>query len=105
MKTTLEQPYKQFFGTLANQHRLDIINGLEHGPKNVSELCKQTNKNQTTMSHNLTRLEICGFVAVKQDGKKRIYTLNQKTIKPLLKLMHKHMNEHCKHVIGGTCNE
>jgi len=101
MKTTLKQPYKQFFGTLSNQHRLDIITALEKGAKNVSELCACTNKNQTTLSHNLTRLETCGFVTVQKEGKKRIYTLNQKTIKPLLEIMHKHMNNHCRHVIGG----
>ena len=101
MKTTLKQPYKQFFGTLANQHRLDIITALAQGAKNVSELCDHTKNNQTTLSHNLTRLEICGFVTVQQEGKKRIYTLNQKTIKPLLNLMQTHVHNHCRHVIGG----
>ncbi len=95
MKKELRNPYKTFFGTLANQYRLDIIEELIKGEKSVSELLNKTKFNQTTVSHSLKRLRHCGFVSVKNKGKERIYCLNQKTIKPLLELMHKHMNNYC----------
>ena len=98
MKTALKQPYKQFFGTLANQARLDIISQLRKGESNVSDLVTTLGLEQSTVSHSLKRLELCGFVEVRQNGKERIYKLNEKTIKPLFELMHKHMNSYCKHV-------
>ena len=96
MKTELRDPYKRFFGTLANQYRLEIIESLEKGKLNVTDLCKKTGLNQSTLSHNLQRLEECGFVFVKKKGKERIYSLNKRTIKPLLVLMHSHINQFCR---------
>ena len=100
MKTTLKQPYRTFFGTLGNQYRLEIIEALSKGEKNVTKICKKTKLNQSTVSHNLKRLEHCGFVFVKPNGKERIYKLNQETIKPLLSLMHQHMEKYCKRIIS-----
>jgi DNA-binding transcriptional ArsR family regulator len=99
MKQALHQPYQQFFGTLANQTRIDIIEQLTKRPQNVSELVKALKTDQSTISHNLRRLEECGFVTVRQNGKERVYTLNEATIKPLLELMHTHMDTYCCHVV------
>ena len=62
----------------------------------MTEICKRIKCNQTTISHNLRRLEKCGFVSVKPNGKERIYSLNKETTKPLSDLMHKHINKYCK---------
>ena len=37
MRVSLRQPYRQFFGTLANQYRLDIVHALLESPLNVSQ--------------------------------------------------------------------
>lgn len=103
MRVALRQPYKQFLGTLANQVRIDIINELQRGPKNVSAIVTALDYDQSTVSHSLTRLTHCGFVTAEQRGKERIYTLNTKTIKPLLALMEQHMETYCKHIVGGEC--
>ena len=95
MKTALREPYKRFFGTLANQYRLEIIEALFNGQRSVTQLVKHLRFNQSTVSHNLKRLEECGFVFVEPNGKERIYSLNKGTIKPLLNLMHSHMNKYC----------
>ena len=92
----LKETYKIFFGTLDNKHRLEIINLLRKRPRNVTEICKALNMNQTTVSHNLAKLKGCSFVSVKNNGKERIYSLNSKTIKPLMKLIDVHMNTYCK---------
>lgn len=65
------------------------------GSQNVSEILEGTRLEQTLVSHNLKRLLDCHFVEVKQNGKERVYSLNRKTIKPLLKLMDKHVNTYC----------
>tara|TARA_Y100000034_G_scaffold116969_1_gene155950 strand:+ start:234 stop:539 length:306 start_codon:yes stop_codon:yes gene_type:complete len=99
MKAKLKEPYNQFFGTLANQVRLDIIKYLITQNNNVNEIVKAVGKNQSTISHSLKRLECCGFVTCKKDGKNRIYSLNKKTIKPLFELMENHMEVYCKKII------
>ena len=100
MKTELKQPYKQFFGTLANQNRLDIVEALRDSPLNVTALCKKLGFNQTTISHNIRRLETCGFVSAIPNGRERTYKLNQQTIGILLGLMHEHMDAYCKQCVG-----
>lgn len=100
MKQALKQPYKQFFGTLSNQVRLDIIQHLIQGKSNVSAIVDCLPYDQSTISHSLRRLEECGFVTVKPRGKERVYSLNNKTIKPLFKLMHTHMDNYCSHVVS-----
>lgn len=93
------QAYIQFLGTIANEKRLNIILALKEKEMNVSDLIKKLNMNQTTISHNLKRLQICGFVTCKQEGKFRIYSITKETIKPLIELIEKHMTKYCCNVI------
>lgn len=94
----LNKPYKLFFGTLANEQRLHIINLLRKGPRNVTQICKELGYNQTTVSHNLRMLKTCSFVFSKKEGKERIYSLNARTIKPLMEIIDEHTNTFCKHL-------
>lgn len=87
--------YKLFFASLSNPHRLQIVNVLRQQKLNVSEITAKTGFEQTMVSHNLRRLERCGMVFAEQRGKNRYYTLNHKTIKPLLKLIDNHVKEYC----------
>ena len=91
--------YKIFFGTLVSQSRLRIINLLRKGKKNVSELCEELKMDQTAVSHDLARLKKCGFVLVEVEGKYRYYTLNEKTIRPLMELIDRHMSQYCIHIL------
>jgi len=96
-----EKAYKIFFGTLNNKNRLKIINLLRKGKKCVDEISKELKFNQTTVSHNLKRLLHCGFVFVEKKGKHRYYSLNKKTIKPLMSLIDKHMHHFCEKIARG----
>ena len=88
--------YQRFFQTLANENRLKIIHFLQvHGARNVSEIVGGAKLEQTLVSHNLKRLLDCHFIEVKQNGKERVYSLNKKTLQPLLALMDKHVNTYC----------
>ncbi len=93
--------YKIFFTSLANPNRLQIINFLRQGRKNVTEICQGTGFEQSMISHNLKRLERCGMVFVERQGKNRYYNLNEKTIKPLLKLIDAHMGQYCAKIHQG----
>ena len=94
MKHSLDT-YQFFFGALANPNRLQIINVLRHGRKNVGEICQATGFEQTMVSHNLKVLECHGMVFMKKEGKFRNYAVNKKTIKPLLEFIDSHMEEYC----------
>ena len=96
---SIYQAYKIFFGTLTSESRLKIINLLRKGRKNVSEIIKKLNLDQTSVSHDLSRLKKCGFVIVEIEGKFRYYKLNEKTIKPLIELIDKHLSEYCVHIL------
>lgn len=94
--------YKIFFSTLVSEPRLQIINLLRHGKKNVSEIIKELNMDQTSASHNLSRLKNCGFVKSTIDGKFRYYYLNKETISPLMSLIDAHMSQYCIHILNKS---
>lgn len=91
-----KKPYKIFFETMSNKVRWDIVHLLNTEPYRATEIAKNLHYEQSLVSHHLKRLEVCGFVSVKEKGTERIYTLNKKTIQPLLKLADKHISEFCK---------
>lgn len=95
----IDTPCKLFFQTLSNANRWKIVSLLQNGERNVTQICKDLQMDQSTASHALKRLERCGFVTLQPNGKERIYKLNIKTFLPLLKLMEKHMDTYCKVVM------
>lgn len=92
---SMREAYDRFLTTLNNKPRLAIIHSLKDNPKNVTQLTNELKIHQTTVSHSLKRLLDCGFVFVERNGKERIYSLNNKTIKPLIKLMENHVSNYC----------
>ncbi|RMD65746.1 ArsR family transcriptional regulator [Candidatus Pacearchaeota archaeon] len=96
----MRDAYDRFLTTLRNKTRLAIIQALSTGPKNVMQLTRELGVHQTTVSHGLRRLLDCGFVFVKKNGKERVYKLNERTIKPLAKLMERHVKNYCS---KGKC--
>ena len=64
--------------------------------RSVTEISKELGIEQSKLSHALSSLKNCSIVEVKQKGKQRIYSLNKKTIEPMLKLIDKHAVSHCK---------
>lgn len=91
--------YGLFLNTLSSKPRLRILTLLRKKEMNVSEIIERLKMSQTHVSHNLNRLKSCGFVEDKMKGKYRYYKLNQKTIKPILNLVDKHMEAHCLQII------
>ncbi len=87
--------YHIFFRNLANPIRIKIISKLKDNPSSVNELSKKLNMEQSKLSHALKSLKNCNLVKFKQKGKQRIYSLNKKTIIPILKIIDKHVNVFC----------
>ena len=93
--------YRMFFSTLANESRLMIVNILRKKPLNVTEICLKTGFEQSMVSHNLKILEYHGMIFKEKKGKYRYYSVNKKTIQPLLKLIDTHMKEYCCKILKG----
>jgi DNA-binding transcriptional ArsR family regulator len=74
----------EVFGVLANEARLDIIFSLLDREKNVSELQKELGLDQSLVSHALKRLEVSGFVSVRNEGKFRFFKLNKEFAGPFI---------------------
>ena len=89
--------YEIFFKIMADKSKLEVLNLLSKGPKNVSELSKKLGFEQSRVSHTLRVLKDRHFVAVTQKGKERIYSLDQEIMVPLLRLIDKHVDRYYKH--------
>lgn len=99
-RSMMQSAYDRFLTTLKNKVRLAIVQALIKKPKNVTQLTKELGIHQTSVSHGLRRLLDCGFVFVEKNGKERVYSINKKTIEPLIKLMGNHVNKYC---VKGVC--
>ena len=96
MKKCSSETYHIFFNNLANPLRVRIISELKTKPLSVTKLAKKINEEQSKISHALLSLKLCNIVTAKTKGKERIYSLNKRTIVPILKLIDKHSNTFCK---------
>lgn len=95
-----DSSYHIFFSNLSSPLRIKIISALRKSPLSVTELSKAVNEEQSNVSHSLKALRCCNIVNSEIKGKKRIYSLNKKTIVPILSLIDKHSQTFCK----GKCN-
>ncbi len=87
--------YNAFFEVIANKTRIEILELLMEKQMCVSEICNALNHEQSKISHNLKKLADCHFIDVEREGKKRVYSLNRKTILPLMQLVEKHVQGYC----------
>ena len=74
---------------------MDIILALRGKEMNVGAISKKLGVEQSKVSHALASLRCCKIVQVKQKGKNRVYSLNKKTIVPILELTDKHAKICC----------
>jgi len=88
--------YNDFFMNFANTTRFCIIMALREKPLNVTQISKKINQEQSKVSHNLQKLVHCHILNVKKQGKQRIYSLNRKTVIPMINIIEKHIGNHCK---------
>jgi DNA-binding transcriptional ArsR family regulator len=87
--------YEQFFGNFSNKTKLKIIMSLRKKSLSVTDLSAMLGEEQSKISHSLANLARCNILSMKQEGKKRIYSLNKDTVMPILALVDKHVHDHC----------
>lgn len=80
MKELSYLKYKAIFNAFSNKTKFEIINSLREESKTVTEICKITGFEQSRISHNLRRLEDCGFVNCKKKGKNTICVLDKNVL-------------------------
>jgi DNA-binding transcriptional ArsR family regulator len=97
--------YHVFFTNLANPLKIEIISALKEKGSSVGELSEKLNVEQSKISHALALLKKCRIVSVEQNGKQRIYSLNKKTIIPMLKMIDEHSKSFCNCKECKGCGE
>lgn len=91
-----KETYHYFFRNLSLPSRIDIVSALKEKEGCVNELSRKLKVEQSKLSHSLASMKCCNIVEVKKKGKHRIYSLNKKTIVPILKILDKHEKDFCK---------
>lgn len=64
------------FAALAEPHRREILDLLRDGERSVNELVERLTLSQPGVSKHLKVLREAGLVAVRVDGKRRLYALS-----------------------------
>jgi DNA-binding transcriptional ArsR family regulator len=101
MKRNMNEACYQFFSTLANPTRIAILELLQEGTKNVTQISKALNQEQSMISHNLKLLERCRFIFSERKKKEHVYSLNKELVEKLFKAFTFHAKKYCP--TGGKC--
>ena len=101
MKHDLSDYCYLFFSTFSNPARLGIVEQLRKGPKNVTQLSKVLNQEQSMISHNLKPLIRCHFVLIEKKWREHVYSLNEETMRPLFEIIDNHVEKYCP--MKGKC--
>ncbi|MFH1424358.1 MAG: metalloregulator ArsR/SmtB family transcription factor [archaeon] len=72
---------------LADETRLKIVEFLLDGEKCVCEIIPHTRRKQSTVSIHLGKLENCGILESRRDGKKILYKINDFRVCNVLKAL------------------
>jgi len=102
-KIEIKKPYYKCLETISNKLRINIIKELQKSPLSVLELSEKLKVEQSRLSHALRSLNYCGYLNVKTNGKKRIYSINKKSFLyfsgDIFTALDKHIEVNCK----GKC--
>jgi len=101
MKKGLTKICHRFFTNLSNPTRLATLEQLIDKPMSVNELALALGQEQSMISHNLKPLLECNLIIIQRQGKKHIYTANQKTLSPIFESIQNHAQKFCP--TGGKC--
>ena len=90
------ETYHFFFKKLSNPLRIGIVSALREKDLSVNDLVKKLKVEQSKLSHALASLRCCNIVHSNIKGKQRIYSVNKKTVVPILNIIDKHEKTFCK---------
>jgi len=84
MDTPLLQTLTQFFKALGDENRLRILGMASGRAYRVSDLAKELDLTEPTVSHHITKLREVGLLNLEQDGTNHYYKLNDATLEIML---------------------
>ncbi|MCC5896211.1 MAG: helix-turn-helix transcriptional regulator [Alkalibacterium sp.] len=93
LSTNLISEVTDLFKALSEPNRLNIINKLYDSEWSVSDLARQLEMEQSSLSHQLKILKNARLVKVKKEGKKRLYSLADDHIYVLIEQVISHAKE------------
>jgi DNA-binding transcriptional ArsR family regulator len=71
------------FQTLADPTRRRIVEALRYGERQVGDIVEQAGIHQSGVSRHLRILHEAGFVAMRPDGQRRLYSLRPEPFREL----------------------
>jgi DNA-binding transcriptional ArsR family regulator len=71
------------FNAMAEPRRRQIVDLLAGGERSVNDLVRALGLAQPQVSKHLRVLRAVGVVAVREDGRRRLYRLNGRALKPI----------------------
>jgi DNA-binding transcriptional ArsR family regulator len=71
------------FNAVGEPRRRKLLDLLAHGERPVSDLVRELGMAQPHVSKHLRVLRQVGAVAVREDGRRRLYRLNSEALKPI----------------------
>jgi DNA-binding transcriptional ArsR family regulator len=80
------------FQTLADPTRRRIVEALRHGERQVNDIVARVGIYQSGVSRHLHILREAGFVAVRPDGQRRLYSLRPEPFRTLEKWLAQYRN-------------
>ena len=76
-------PKQDTFQTLADPTRRRLLEALRHGEQQVNDLVARAGIHQSGVSRHLSILHHAGFVSVRPEGQRRLYSLKPEPFRAL----------------------
>ncbi|MFZ4126194.1 MAG: ArsR/SmtB family transcription factor [Rickettsiales bacterium] len=76
-----------FLKVLGNYYRLQIVNLLISGEKNVTKINEHVTVSQPALSQHLSKLRRAGIVSFRRDRRQIYYAINDQSVLNVLKVM------------------
>ncbi len=92
----------KFFRALGDPTRLQILQAVMEGEKNVTALVELTGAPQGRVSSHLACLRWCGYVFTRKEGRQVFYRVNDRRVTKLLKLASGLVADNCERIRSCT---
>ncbi|MGG6447684.1 ArsR/SmtB family transcription factor [Pseudobacillus badius] len=83
----------KFLRGFADKTRLQILDCIKETEKNVSQIVKEINGNQSNISQHLSCLKGCGIITSRQDGRNVYYSIRNEEMSQLLSMFDTVLNQ------------
>ncbi len=92
----------KYFRALGDPTRLQILQAVAEGEKNVTALVELTGAPQGRVSSHLACLRWCGYVAARKEGRQVFYSVNDRRVTKLLELAKELVEDNCERIRSCT---